>query len=536
MQDDSQDARAHHLKEIFQGLFLLAQRRGASTASVGIYDTAFAVSDNGPGWTARTFRKQFPAWDLGRRLHEIGCTEMQIVSRSRRGGWTTDRLPPMDLTTETKLNEVSLPLTGTTIAFALGEPLSEPQKIVQLARGVIPITVHLDRLTVPPLHEGPQVWFSTRTKDPPGEFALNDALPGCTTVDERGLHRPLTGAYPRAVFVPDRLGKASFDQGMQAASAALRTAAASDIRCQPVLAPNELAPLIRRHGGQYDKPDPTRLVEFGLLLGYAAVITTGWKTSKTGIERAGFQLERLSRKTTAVADLGRESAAILATAGFDLTTSELAPTGVTSAPLRLKSLEAMPYLLQTLEAYSGDSVGVQTLPCKSVSAGRLKLPWAVITPQTRCFQADGEDLGDGTVAFLVIDAHDIREVRRLLWTSPELLNTFTWLMTTWGDDRLDWCLHLAPKGEWRLNPHRARVVLYETLSRVARWEDPEQEFARRARELEEQLDPALTRMAAGAPSLQGSLREPLLSLEPHIAELERVRRQQWNPTEQAKED
>ena len=88
MQDESHDARAQRLKEIFQGLFLLAQRKGASTASVGINDTAFAVSDNGPGWTARTFRRQFPVWDLSRRLHEIGCTEMQIESRSRRGGWT----------------------------------------------------------------------------------------------------------------------------------------------------------------------------------------------------------------------------------------------------------------------------------------------------------------------------------------------------------------------------------------------------------------------------------------------------------------
>jgi hypothetical protein len=322
---------------------------------------------------------------------------------------------------------------------------------------------------------------------------------------------------------------------MLAASTALQAKAAPDLQRRPVLDPQDVAPLIARYGGQYDKPDPTRLVEFGLLLGYAAVITTGWQTTKSGVERTGFQLERLSRNTTAVADLGRESAAILAMAGFDLTTSELAPAGVTCAPLRLTSLEAMPYLFQTLEAYSGDTVGAQTLPCKSISAGRLKLPWAVITPQTRCFQADGEDLGDGSVGFLVMDAHDIQHVRRLLWESHQLLNTFAWLMTIWEDEQLDWCLYRGQEGEWCINPHRVRVVLYETLSRVARWEDPEKEFARRARELEEQLDPALTRITAAALSLQGALREPMLSLEPHIAELARQRVQLWNPSGQGKE-
>ena len=529
MQHDSADTRAHHLMEIFQGLFLLAQRKGATTASVGIHGTAFAVSDNGPGWTARTFRKQFPAWDLGRRLHEIGCTEVQMVSRSRRGGWTTGRLPPMEFTTDSKLNEVSLPLSGTTIAFAVDGPVEDPEKIVQLARGVIPISVRIDRQVVPRLHEAPQAWFRIRAKDPAGEFALNDALPGRTTVDHRGLYRPLGEGYPRAVFVPDHPGEATFDQGMQAASAELQAKASPDLQRRPVLAPEDLAPVITRCGGQYDKPDPTRLLEFGLLLGYAAVITAGWKISKSGIERTGFQLERLSRKTVAIADLGKESAAILATAGFDVTTSELAPAGASRGPLRLTSLDAMPYLFQTLEAYSGDTVGVQTLPCKSITAGRIKLPWAVITPEVRCFQADGEDLGDGSVAFLVIDVHDTREVRRLLWTTPELLNAFAWMMTTWGDEQLDWCLYRAQQGEWSLNPHRLRVVLYETLSRVARWEDPEKDFARRARELEEQLDPALSRLTAAAPLLQGTLREPLLSLEPHIAGLENARSLLWNP-------
>jgi hypothetical protein len=527
---DSPDRRPDGLKQIFQGLFLLAQRKGATTASVGIHGTAFAVSDNGPGWTERSFRKEFPSYDLGRRLHEVGCAEVQVVSRSRRGGWTTGRLPPMQLTPQTRLNQVSLPVTGTTIAFDLTDPVDQPEQLVQLARGVIPLSVRLDRQEMPRLHEAPQAWFRIRTTNPAGEFALNDALPGRTTVDGRGLYRPLHGDFPRSVFVPEHAGEASFEQGMRAASLALQARLARELQRRAVVAPQEMAPLIRRCGGDYEKQNPTRLVEFGLLLGYAAAITTSWTVSRGGVARGDYQLARLSRKTAAVEDLGKESAAILGAAGFDVTTSELAPEGAARSPLRLTSLDGMPWLFQTLEAYSGDTVGVQALPCKSISAGRLRLPWVVLTPQTRCFQADGEDLGDGAVAFLAIDAHDIPQLRRLLWTSPELLSAFAWLMTTWEDKRLDWCLYRAGEDEWCLNPHRVRVVLYDTLSAVARWDDAEKAFAGSARDLEEQLDPALSRLTASAPSLQGALRGPLLSLEPHIAELENERSRMWNPS------
>jgi hypothetical protein len=523
------ERRPEHLREIFQGLFLLALRKGATIASVGIHGTAFAISDNGRGWTRRAFEREFPAWDLGRRLHELGCVEVQVVSGSRRGGWSTARLPPIQLTTESQLHDVSLPATGNTIAFTLSEPIEHPEKIVELARGVIPLGVRLDRQVVPRLHEMKQAWFRIRTEDPPGEFALNDALQNRVTVDRRGLYRPLSDKYPRSVFVPDDLGDATFQQGLEAASAALQAKASADLHRRPELEPQEVAQLIRRYGGDNDQQDPTRLVEFGLLLGYAAAITTGWDVSKTGVERTGFQLARLSRKTCAVGDLGKESAAILATAGFDVTTSELAPDGTSRGPLHLTSLDAMPYLHQTLEAYSSDSVGVEVLPCKTITAGRRRLPWVVITPEVRCFQADGEDLGDGPSGFVAIEAHDRNRLRRLLWDSPHLLHAFAWLMTTWEHDQLDWCLYRDGIDHWCLNQHRVRVILFETLSRVARWESPEKDFTHRARALEEQLDPALTCLTATAPALEGTLREPLLSLEPHITELENIRKSLWHP-------
>jgi hypothetical protein len=329
-----EERNTQRLLEIFQGLFLLALRKGATLASVGIHGTAFAMSDNGRGWTRHAFQKEFPAWDLGRRLHELGCAEVQIVSRSLRGGWSTGRLPPMQLTTESDLHEVSLPAIGTTIAFILSEPIEHPEKVVGLARGVIPLGVRLDRRVVPRLHEMQQAWFRIRTVEPAGEFALNDALSGRVTVDRRGLVQPLGEMYPRSIFVPDRLGESSFREGLEAASAALQAKASPDLHRRPVLEPQEVAQLITRFGGAYEQPDPTRLVEFGLLLGYAAAIATGWDVSKIGVRRSGFRLARLSRKTWAVADLGKESAAILATAGFDVTTAELAPDGASRGPQR----------------------------------------------------------------------------------------------------------------------------------------------------------------------------------------------------------
>ncbi|MEW6569426.1 MAG: hypothetical protein AB1449_14925, partial [Chloroflexota bacterium] len=83
MQEHSDEARrARRLQEIFQGLFLLALRKGATIASVGVHGAGFAVSDDGRGWTRLGFQRDFPARDLGRRLHELGCTEVQVVSRS----------------------------------------------------------------------------------------------------------------------------------------------------------------------------------------------------------------------------------------------------------------------------------------------------------------------------------------------------------------------------------------------------------------------------------------------------------------------
>jgi hypothetical protein len=525
-----EERRAQRLQEIFQGLFLLALRKGAAIASVGIHGAAFAVTDGGRGWTRLAFQKEFPAWDLGRRLHELGCTEIQVVSRSRRGGWTTGLLPPMQLTTESDLQDVDLPVvTGTTVAFSLADPIGHPERIVQRARGVIDLRVRLDRRDVPRLHEMPQAWYRLRVEDPPGEFALNDALEGRTTVDSRGLCRPLGEQLPRSIFVPDDR-EASYEEGLRAASAALQARAASDLHRRPVLAPTEVAELMARHGGPSEGADPTRLVEFAMLLGYAAVITTGWEVSKKGVARTGFQLARLSRRTRAVEDLGREAAAIMGASGFDVTTSELAPDRYRRDLLRLTSLDHMPYLQQTLEAYSGDSTGVEALPCKEVAVGRLRLPWAIITPQVRRFQADGEDLGEGPWGFVALEAGEPEQACRHLWESPQLLQAFGWLMTQWDHDQLDWCLYRDAQGRWCLNQDRVRVVLYETLTRVARWETPEKEFAQRARALEEQLDPALNRLTAVAPAFASDLRDPLLSLAPHIAELEAARSDLWRPS------
>lgn len=524
-----EERKAQRLQEVFQGLFLLALRKGAKIASVGIHGAAFAISDDGRGWTRLAFQRDFPAWDLGRRLHELGCTEIQVVSRSWRGGWTTGPLPPIQLTTESDLQDVALPLTGTTIAFSLADPIEHAEKIVQFARGVIDLRVRLDRQDVPRLHEMPQAWFRIRIEVPPGEFALNDALESRTTVDSRGLCRPLGEQLPRSVFVPDELGETSYEESLHAASAALQSRAASDIYRRPVLEPAEVAELITHHGGSYEGADPTRLVEFALLLGYAAVVTTGWEVSRTGVERTGVQLARLSHRTRAVEDLGRESAAIMGAAGFDLTTSELAPDDLNRGPLRLTSLDHMPYLQQTLEAYAGDSIGVEVLPCKSIAVGRMKLPWAIITPQVRHFQADGEDLGEGPWGFVAIEASDPQAARCHLWDSLPLLHAFAWLMTQWDHEQLDWCLYRDAQGRWCINHNRIRVVLYEALSRVARWELPEKQFAQRARALEDQLDPALERLTAAAPAFEGNLSEQLLSLAPHIAELESAREALWRP-------
>jgi 3-methyladenine DNA glycosylase/8-oxoguanine DNA glycosylase len=103
-------------------------------------------------------------------------------------------------------------------------------------------------------------------------------------------------------------------------------------------------------------------------------------------------------------------------------------------------------------------------------------------------------------------------------------------MTQWDHEQLDWCLYRDAQGRWCLNQDRVRVVLYETLMRVARWETPEKEFAQRARALEEQLDPALNRLTAVAPAFASDLRDPLLSLAPHIAELEAARSELWRPS------
>ncbi len=530
MQEYSDEARrTQRLQEIFQGLFLLALRKGATIASVGVHGAAFAVSDDGRGWTRLGFQRDFPAWDLGRRLHELGCTEVQVVSRSRRGGWTTGRVPPIHLTPESDLQDVDLPVHGTTIAFSLANPIEHPEEIVQRARGVIDLRVRLGRQDVLRLHEMPQVWLRLRVEDPPGEFALNDALEGRTTVDSRGLCRSLGEQLPRSIFIPAAWGERAYEEGLRAASAALQARAASDLRRRPVLTPTEVAELIGHHGGPSRVADPTRLVEFALLLGYAAVITTGWEVSKKGVDRTGFQLARLSRRTRPIEDLGRESAAIMGAAGFDVTTAELAPDRFRRDLLRLTSLDHMPYLQQTLEAYSGDSTGVEVLPCKEIAVGRLQLPWAIITPQVRRFQADGEDLGEGPWGFVALEAGEPEQARRHLWESPQLLQAFGWLMTRWDHEQLDWCLYRDAQGRWCLNQDRVRVVLYERLLRVARWETPEKEFAQRARALEEQLDPALNRLTAVAPAFVSELREPLLSMAPHIAELESARRALWQP-------
>jgi hypothetical protein len=170
---------------------------------------------------------------------------------------------------------------------------------------------------------------------------------------------------------------------------------------------------------------------------------------------------------------------------------------------------------------------VKVVPCKTVKAGRLRLPWVLITPEDLLFEADGEALGDPPWSFLAIDASDQQQLRRVLWKDTQVLYTFAWLMTQWDHESLDWCLYGSSGGGWHLNLHRVRLPLMESVHKVARWPSVDEGFLQEARRLEEQLDPALTRLAASAASLDEGLRGPLAAVTPHPARLEASREALW---------
>ena len=150
-----QTTRGEHdrakITELFQGLLLLALEKDATIASLGTSSASMSLSDNGRGWTRRAFETRFPARDLGRRLQELGCVEVQIISKSRRIGLTTGRLRP-DQLLGCPLKGAESPSTGTVVAFTLAQPVDSLQEILQVARGTLSLRVGLNLKDIPPLH------------------------------------------------------------------------------------------------------------------------------------------------------------------------------------------------------------------------------------------------------------------------------------------------------------------------------------------------------------------------------------------------
>lgn len=514
------------LIELFQGLFLLALEKGARIASIGTSSASISLSDNGRGWTLRAFETRFPTWDLGRRLRELGCVEVQIISKSRRAGLTTGRLRP-DQLHGCPVKQAESPSPGTAISFTLTQPVHNLQEVLQVARGTIPMQVRLNLQDIPPPHQSDHVWFTVRTTAPPGLFALSDVLPGAHRIDRRGLCQRLPMVFPRSVFVPHRGVEVTYEEGLAAACRALQRHVKPQLHRKPILEPKAMMDIAGRLLARGQSPAPLRLAELAFLLGYATLIKTEWKVTREGVRPDGVQLSGFNREAHAVEGLSRTTASALGSAGLPLTTSELAPPSCRHVRLRLQSLDHLPAICDTLNDYASSETSVKVVPCKTVKAGRLRLPWVLITPEDLLFEADGEALGDPPWSFLAIDASDQQQLRRVLWKDTQVLYTFAWLMTQWDHESLDWCLYGSSGGGWHLNLHRVRLPLMESVHKVARWPSVDEGFLQEARRLEEQLDPALTRLAASAASFDEGLRGPLAAVTPHPARLEASREALW---------
>lgn len=514
------------LTELFQGLLLLALEKGATIASIGTSGACISFSDNGRGWTRRAFETRFPARDLGRRLQELGCVEVQIISRSCRNGLTTGRLRPNQLPGCT-VKEAGSPSTGSAVAFSLVQPVGDLSEILQIARGTLPLRVRLNLEDIPPLHQVDRVWLTVGTADPPGLFALNEALPGRHLVDGRGLCQHLGEGFPRSLFVPEQGADASYEEGLAAASRALRRQAQQHIERKPVLEPQGMADIAGQLLDHGQTAAPLRLAELAFLLGYATVLKTEWKVARDGIQPDGVQLSGFSRRAYGVEGLSRTTASALGSAGFPVTASELAPPSCRHVRLRLESPDHLPAICDSLNGQTSNETGVEVLACKSIKAGRLRLPWVLITPEDQLFEADGEALGDPPWSFLAVEVADPHRLRARLWKDARLLWIFGWLMTQWNHDHLDWCLCGSTEGGWRLNLHRVRLLLLESVHKAARWPSVDEVFLHQARRLEEQLDPALTRLVESAGNFDEGLRDPLGAVAAHLARLEESREALW---------
>jgi hypothetical protein len=298
-----QTTRGEHdrakLTELFQSLLLLALEKDATIASIGTSSASISLSDNGRGWTRRAFETRFPARDLGRRLQELGCVEVQIISKSRCTGLTTGRLRP-DQLLGCPLKEAESPSTGTVVAFTLARPVDNLQEILQVARGTLPLRVRLNLEDIPPVHQTDRVWFTVSTTAPPGLFVLNETLPGRHLVDRRGLCQRLTEEFPRSVFVPEEGADVPYEEGLAAASQVLQRQAQQHIYRKPVLEPQAMIDIAGQLLGRGQVAAPLRIAEFAFLLGYATLLKTEWRVAREGIQPDRVQLSRFSRKAYAV--------------------------------------------------------------------------------------------------------------------------------------------------------------------------------------------------------------------------------------------
>jgi len=92
----------------------------------------------------------YPLYKLRHLLTKLGCTKLQIASSHRDEAWTTGLMSIVDLE-ERQLNDIELPVTGTTTVFQVGCSIEDFNKLVQQARGVVPLEVKLNGKTIPPL-------------------------------------------------------------------------------------------------------------------------------------------------------------------------------------------------------------------------------------------------------------------------------------------------------------------------------------------------------------------------------------------------
>ena len=214
--------------------------------------------------------------------------------------------------------------------------------------------------------------------------------------------------------------------------------------------------------------------------------------------------------------------------GVSLSPDNKAPSQILRVSLEICSMKDGPDVYGLLEDFVGDDPGPIAIPCREISVGKQKIPWAIVTPDYEEFIVDGDEIGSPPWSFLAVSWKNFQSIKTLLYEDTNLIKTFLGILSTQAQDDYAWCYFKTPEANPALSIDRARVILFETLTKaLGDQAKPVENFVKRVREIEQMLNPSLLTGRLEIDKVDQGFEETLRVFDGEVKRLEKIRKTLW---------